>query len=177
MPPIPFLSAAWKNLLVVNYELKEPALLTPWLPKGTELDSLDGKHYVSLVAFMFAKNKLFGLLPTFPFYNFEEVNLRFYIKREENGETKRAVAFVKEVVPSRVIAWTARRFYNEPYVRLPMDHVFLKNSVCYRWGAQKEHFMTANLSGSSKPLRKETAWSAFKRRLTKVLANKSFRCF
>ncbi len=48
----PFLTAAWKNLVLINYSV-DPAILKPYLPYGVELDSFNGIHYLSLVGFMF----------------------------------------------------------------------------------------------------------------------------
>ena len=118
---IPFLTARWSNLIVINYEV-DPAILSPLTPPGTELDFFDGKALVSVIAFNFENNKLFGVLPTFPATNFEEINLRFYVQRRVGGEVRRGVVFVKEVVPSALIAGTARILYNEPYEARPMKH-------------------------------------------------------
>jgi len=54
---------------------------------------------------------------------FEEINLRFYVKRREpNGSFKRGVVFIREFVPRRAIAFVARRFYEEPYTAVPTSH-------------------------------------------------------
>jgi uncharacterized protein YqjF (DUF2071 family)/predicted DCC family thiol-disulfide oxidoreductase YuxK len=112
----PFLSATWRNLIFVNYEI-DASLLEPYVPRGVELDTYQGKTLISIVAFYFHKNKFLGKLPTVPASAFEEINLRFYVIRRENEGIKRGVVFIKEVVPSRLIAWTARIVYNEPYER------------------------------------------------------------
>lgn len=117
----PFLTAFWSNLIVINYEV-DPAILRPLLPLGVELDLFDGKALVSVIAFNFENNKLFGVIPTYPVTNFEEVNLRFYVRRTVGEEVRRGVVFVKEVVPSALIAGTARILYNEPYEARPMRH-------------------------------------------------------
>jgi uncharacterized protein YqjF (DUF2071 family) len=121
---------------MLNYEV-DPAYLQKYIPAGTELDSFDGKTYVSLVGFRFCRTKLLGTIPI-PFHTeFEEINLRFYVRRSEAGETRRGVVFIAEIVPKRAIAFTARLFYNENYVRRPMAHrVFSKDSkveVEYSW--------------------------------------------
>lgn len=122
---LPFLTARWRNLIVVNYTV-DPAILMPLLPPGTELDYFDGKALMSVIAFRFEENKLFGSVPTFPVVNFEELNLRFYVRRKVGEEIRRGVVFVKEVVPSALIAATARILYNEPYEVRPMRHDFSK---------------------------------------------------
>jgi uncharacterized protein YqjF (DUF2071 family) len=77
-----------------------------------------------------------------PFHrNFEEVNLRFYVRRKADDGWRRGVAFVKEVVPRVAIAAVARWLYNENYVALRMaSQVRLpdlpgapRGSVEYRW--------------------------------------------
>lgn len=129
---MPFLTATWKNLVVVNYEV-EPELLAPYVPSGCELDTHEGKTFVSLVAFQFLDNAFLGVFPTIPVTDFEEANLRFYIKRVVDGETRRAVAFIKEVVPSSLIAGIARTLYNEPYERHPTEFRQDGDQLAYRW--------------------------------------------
>jgi uncharacterized protein YqjF (DUF2071 family)/predicted DCC family thiol-disulfide oxidoreductase YuxK len=120
---LPFLTAHWRNLIVINYEV-DPSVLRPLLPLGTEIDYFEGKALVSVIAFHFERTKLFGVLPTVPVPHFEEVNLRFYVRRVVGDEVRRGVVFVKEVVPSALIAATARILYNEPYEARPMSHSF-----------------------------------------------------
>lgn len=116
-----FLSAEWRDLVMLNYEV-DPALLTQHIPAGTSLDSFGGKTYVSLVGFRFCRTKLFGHFPV-PFHaNFDEVNLRFYVRRKIEVEGRRGVVFIAEVVPRRAIAATARLLYGENYQCLPMKH-------------------------------------------------------
>lgn len=105
---------------MLNYEV-EAALLRPFVPRGTELDCWHGKTFLSLVGFRFLNTKVSGI--PVPFHtNFDEVNLRFYVKRETAGEVRRGVVFIREIVPRPAIAFVARTFYNENYVALPMRH-------------------------------------------------------
>jgi uncharacterized protein YqjF (DUF2071 family) len=128
-----FLTARWEDLIMANYEV-DPSLLTSRVPAGTELDLHDGKCFVSLVGFMFLDTRVMGFL--IPFHvNFEEVNLRFYIKREVEGEVKRAVCFVKEIVPRFAIASVARLMYGEPYECWKMDHSRTNETVSYSWSS------------------------------------------
>jgi uncharacterized protein YqjF (DUF2071 family) len=115
-----FLSAEWRYLVMLNYEV-DPALLSPDVPAGTNLDFYDGKTFVSVVGFMFLSTKVLGL--SIPMHrDFEEVNLRFYVYRKAPDGLRRGVAFIKEIVPRRGIAAIARLRYNENYVGLPMKH-------------------------------------------------------
>jgi hypothetical protein len=115
-----FLTAEWRHLAMLNYEV-EPELLRSFIPAGTELDSWNGKTFVSLVGFRFLKTRVFGI--AFPFHcNFDELNLRFYVRRRVGSEVRRGVVFVREIVPRRAIAIVARAFYGERYLALPMSH-------------------------------------------------------
>ena len=105
---------------MLNYEV-DASLLLPFVPLGTELDRWNGKVVVSLVGFRFLNTRVLGL--TIPFHaNFDEVNLRFYVRRQQGDEVRRGVVFIREIVPRWAIAFVARTFYNENYVALPMGH-------------------------------------------------------
>ncbi|PAP78198.1 YqjF family protein [Rubrivirga marina] len=133
----PFLTARWESLLLLNYAC--PAdVLEPLVPAGTTLDRWQGESLVSVVGFLFRDARLLGM--PVPFHrHFEEVNLRFYVARETpDGETRRAVAFVRELVPRWAIATVARVVYNEPYRAVPMSHrvaldASTGGSVAYEW--------------------------------------------
>jgi uncharacterized protein len=115
-----FLTAQWRYLAMLNYRI-DPALLQPLVPPGTELDLFEETAYLSLVGFRFLRTKVFGL--PIPWHrDFEEVNLRFYVRRRAAEGWRRGVAFVRELVPRRAIAWAARTLYGEPYAALPMGH-------------------------------------------------------
>src|SRR5262245_40669761 len=74
-PRRPFLTARWLQLAMLNFEI-DPAALAPLVPRGTELDTFEGRSLVSLVGFQFRDTRVWGL--AIPFHrNFEEVNLRF----------------------------------------------------------------------------------------------------
>jgi len=131
-----FLSAEWRNLVMLNYEV-DPDILRRQVPHGTEVDSFRGKTFVSLVGFQFLRTKLFGFLPV-PFHaDFEEVNLRFYVRRREGNEIRRGVVFIREIVPKRAVAQLARLLYGENYSCCPMRHDVKANGTRktaeYQW--------------------------------------------
>jgi uncharacterized protein YqjF (DUF2071 family) len=133
-----FLTAEWRNLVMLNYEV-ESSLLDPLVPLGTELDSWQGRTFISLVGFLFANTRVLGM--SVPLHRtFEEVNLRFYVRRTVAGEVRRAVTFIRELVPRASIALVARLVYNEPYLALPMRHRYgparsadVPSTVEYGW--------------------------------------------
>lgn len=148
----PFLTARWENLVFLNYDCPSE-LLAPFVPAGTELDLWRGSHVVSLVGFHFVDTKLRGI-PVPGHRTFEEVNLRFYVRRTApDGETRRGVVFVRELVPRRAIAAVARLLYHEPYSALPMSHRIdvdaeRGGSIEYRWRHRSgRHRITAAVSG------------------------------
>ena len=135
--PRPFLTARWESLVLLNYACPA-SLLEPLVPPGTTLDTWRGQHLISLVGFLFRDTRLLGL--SIPFHRtFEEVNLRFYVRRARaDGTVVRAVVFIREVVPKRAIAAIARAAYNEPYLALPMSHRLSLSTTAgglaeYRW--------------------------------------------
>src|SRR6185295_14844973 len=126
-----FLTAKWHDLIMANYEV-DPSLLAGLVPAGTELDLHEGRCFVSLVGFMFLDTRVLGFLV--PFHvNFEEVNLRFYVRRETEDEVRRGVVFIKEIVPRLAIATVARTLYGEPYEAMKMSHVRTESTVGYSW--------------------------------------------
>lgn len=115
-----FLTAEWNNLIMANYII-DPEVLLPYLPGKTEMDVFNGNVYVSLIGFMFANTRLLGY--RIPFHvNFEEVNLRFYVRHCDQGVWKRGAVFIKEIVPKYAISIVANTLYNEQYSTMPMKH-------------------------------------------------------
>ena len=139
-----FLTAEWKNLLMLNYAV-DPSLLEPFVPAGTELDAFDGKTYLSLVGFEFNRTRVLGF--AVPFHqNFEEVNLRFYVRRS----SKRGVVFIRELVPKYAVAAVARLLFKENYSCVPMSHRAEAGSVEYSWKLGSERcVMSIETDGES----------------------------
>jgi uncharacterized protein YqjF (DUF2071 family) len=155
-PAPPFLTAEWRWLVMLNYEV-DPALLRPLVPPGTELDAWGGVTYASVVGFLFLRTKVLGI--PIPFHrDFEELNLRFYVRRRGPEGWRRGVVFVKEIVPRLAIAAVARLVYNENYVALPMRHrtelsVETGGSVEYGWrSGGRWSSVRAEVRGPARPL-------------------------
>jgi uncharacterized protein YqjF (DUF2071 family) len=147
-----FLTAEWRHLVMLNYAV-ERTLLEPLLPPGLELDEFDSTTYVSVVGFLFLRTRVFGI--AFPFHrNFEEVNLRFYVRHRAAEGWRRGVVFVREIVPRRAIAILAQRFYGEPYSAFPMSHKIEREGdrlrCRYAWRRNgRDEFISATSSGLS----------------------------
>jgi hypothetical protein len=134
-----FLTAEWRWLAMVNYQV-DPAVLAPLVPAGTTLDLHDGRALASLVAFRFLRTRVLGV-PVPGHRDFDEVNLRFYVRHlTAAGEVRRGATFVRELVPRRAIATVARLAYNEPYLAVPMRSSVPRGafedddaSLAFRW--------------------------------------------
>ncbi len=135
-----FLTAEWRKLIMANYAVA-PKLLLPHLPPGTELDSFEGQHYVSLVGFLFEDVRLKSI--PVPFHRtFEEVNLRFYVRHKAaSGEWRRGVVFLSELVPRFALTMVANTIYGERYSTLPLRYAWTETeehrSVAYQWKHQR----------------------------------------
>ena len=128
-----FLTAEWRWLAMANFVV-DPALLLPRLPEGLELDLFEGVAMVSLVGFRFLDTRLLGV--PVPFHrDFDEVNLRFYVRRQVADGWRRGVVFVRELVPRWALAAVAKVAYGEPYTAVPMEHRLEDDGrrVEYRW--------------------------------------------
>jgi uncharacterized protein YqjF (DUF2071 family) len=131
----PFLTANWRYLAMLNYRI-EPELLAPYVPAGTELDFHHGETFISVVGLLFYQTTVIGL-PIPRHRNFEEVNLRFYVRKKSADVWRRGVVFIREFVPRIAVAVTARVFYGEPYQVLPMRSEVIDRDgnvdVRYEW--------------------------------------------
>jgi uncharacterized protein len=120
---------------MLNYVV-DPRLLASLVPPATEIDLENGETFLSVVGFLFLDTRLLGL--SIPLYrDFEEVNLRFYVRRKSADTWRRGVVFIRELVPRRAIALVARACYGENYLALPMkheiDHVDSNLKVEFSW--------------------------------------------
>ncbi len=153
-----FLTADWRYLVMLNYSA-DPAILRPLVPAGTELDAREGETLLSLVGFRFLGLRVLGL-PIPLHRDFDEINLRFYVRRAAKEGWRRGVVFVKELVPRAAITWMARRLFNENYETAPVSHVVdLPDGasrpigrVSYAWKLHGEHALGVHVEGESEPI-------------------------
>ncbi len=148
-----FIKAEWRKLVLANYII-DPDVLLPFLPAKTEIDIWNGNCYISLVGFMFVNTKVLGL--KIPFHtNFEEVNLRFYVRHHDGKEWKRGVVFIKEIVPRAAITFIANNLYKEHYATMPMRHRWEVNdhsrTTEYQWRCNKQ-WQTMQLETELSPI-------------------------
>ena len=152
----PFLTARWVSLLLLNYRCPSE-LLEPLVPHGTQLDAWKGDHLISLVGFRFLNTRVRGAT-LWGHGSFEEVNLRFYVYRDVEEGARRGVVFIRELVPSLLIASAARALYNEPYLTARMGHeveldVATGGRLRYSWErAGESHSIAGQVSGPAQAL-------------------------
>jgi len=141
-----FLTAEWRKLIMANYAVDQK-ILEPYLPHQTEIDLWNNTCYVSLVGFMFVNTKVKGIrVPCH--VNFEEVNLRFYVRHYSNGEWRRGVVFISEIVPKPMLAFVANTIYKEHYKAMYMRHTWQLTGnnlhVAYKWKKERWHSISVN---------------------------------
>lgn len=154
-----FLTAEWRKLVLANYQC-DPTLLEKYLPAKTELDLWKDTCYVSLVGFKFCNTRVRSILVP-GHTDFEEVNLRFYVKhRSATGEWKRGVVFIKEIVPKPAITYVANLLYKENYQTMPMAHRWERNGkleVEYQWRYRKQwNLLKVTADNKSMPIRENS---------------------
>jgi uncharacterized protein len=135
-----FLTGEWRNLVMMNFVVPEQ-VLKPYLPNGVELDAFEGKCYVSFVAFHFLNTKVKGI--GIPFHtDFEEINLRFYVRYPSAEGIKRGVVFISELVPKPMIAWIAKLIYQEKYsyskIKSKIEQT-KQRYLTFEWGNDLQH--------------------------------------
>ena len=143
-----FLTANWEYLLLVNYTVPQ-SILTPFLPKDCDLTLWNNQAFISIVGFQFNNTRVFKV--KWPYFtHFLEINLRFYL----NYKGKRAVRFIREYVPSYLIAEIARRTYNEPYKKIKIKTSFEKTKKTLRLEYKmpvKDHPFIISAKADNKP--------------------------
>ena len=141
---------------MLNYAV-DPKILATLVAAGTELDFHEGETFVSIVGFLFLKTRVLGV-PIPLHRNFEEVNLRFYVRYRAPEGWRRGVTFVRELVPRRAIATVARVFYDEPYLAVPMRHSISRGpkelALQYQWW-RSERWQTLGMTVAEEPRNSE----------------------
>lgn len=150
-PARAFLTAQWRKLIMANYAVPAP-LLEKYIPYGTEIDRWQGTCYLSLVGFMFLDTRLMGF--PIPFHrNFEEVNLRIYVRYHTAGTWRRGVVFIKEIVPRPALSIVANTVYREKYETMRMRHQWRleDGNLNVEYGWKKRGWNTLSVAAENKP--------------------------
>src|SRR5436309_5851430 len=138
---------------MLNYFV-DPHLIAPLVPPGTEIDFENGETFLSIVGLLFRDTRLLGL-PIPRHRDFEEVNLRFYVRRKSADTWRRGVVFIREIVPRYAVALVARAYYGENYFALPMkheiEHVDLKLNVEYSWRRNARKWESLKITATDEP--------------------------
>ena len=144
---------------MLNYVVA-PEFLLPFVPAGTVLDQWRGHTWLSIVGFRFLHTRVLGV-PIPLHRHFPEVNLRFYVRGTR--DPRRAVVFLREIVPRRAIVVTARMLYNEPYAarrmhaQAPATPEDLPARVAYGWHHHgRWHRFGATPSGPAQLIQADT---------------------
>ena len=100
----------WNNAIFLHWEV-ELSELKKHVPKELQIDTFQGKTWVSVVAFTMEKIRPKNLPYFNPISNFHEINIRTYVKA--NGKT--GVYFLSIEAAKRVSCLVARKISKLPY--------------------------------------------------------------
>lgn len=150
----PVIKAQWKKLLFFNYKV-DPALLDPYKPSFTEYALWENECYVSLVGFQFQDVSIGGIhIPLHT--NFDEINLRFYVRRQFEDTWRYGVVFLKEIVALPLVTLTANGIFDEQYETLPVKHAFNllpeRLDISYSWKKKNWNYMSIETGSVRSPM-------------------------
>ena len=139
---------------MANYAV-DKSILDKYLPYKTEIDFWSNTCYISLVGFLFRGTRIKGM--KIPFHtNFQEVNLRFYVRFNDEGVWKRGVVFIKEIVPKPALTFVANSVYKENYETLPMEHVWSTSGDSiiaeYKWKKKRWNLLKVIADGTPRQI-------------------------
>jgi uncharacterized protein len=167
----PFLTARWTDLLLLNFVVPRE-LIERVAPAGTQPDLHEGVAYISIVGFRFQNVRMFGM-PIPGHGRFDEINLRYYVKREVAAEVRRGVVFVREIAPKLAVSILANRVYHENYLTRPMRSVIAMQGTELRPGDTLEYAWQNGRDGLLPQRRKcqlQKKWNRLAARVAEPLA-------
>lgn len=110
----------------MNYIIS-PEILENYLPAYTIIDYFKGNCFTSLVGFPFRNVEIAGM--KIPFYtDFEEINLRFYVKRFDGTTWRKGTVFISEIANKSALKFLANSFLHEKYQTLETRQEIKENS-------------------------------------------------
>lgn len=112
--------ARFSELVALNFAI-DPSILEPHVPKGLELDFFKNETYVSLVAMMLRDVRVLGI-PIHVATGFEEINLRYYVRRKVGDKYQKGACFLRDYVSGSAAAWILGWIFKADFGRLKMKH-------------------------------------------------------
>ena len=112
----------WSDVLFVSFEV-DYDLLRSELPKDLEVDTFNGKAYLSIVPFVMSDIRFF-FTPPLPFSKLSELNLRTYVRYKN----KPGIYFFTLDSDHKVGNFLARKIFNLPY-RYAILNVDIDNDI------------------------------------------------
>lgn len=103
----------WNDALFLHFEV-DFNILRKLVPKNLNIDSSEGKYYVSVVAFKMEKIRPRNLPSVRFISDFYEINVRTYI----NNNDKQGVYFLNIEAEKQISAFVARTLSGLPYENL-----------------------------------------------------------
>lgn len=100
----------WNNVIFLHWQV-DLTELQKFVPKELEIELIDGKPWVSVVAFTMEKIRPKGLPPLPPISDFDEINIRTYVK----SNNKTGVYFLSIEGGNSLSCKVARRISELPY--------------------------------------------------------------
>ncbi|GAA4310914.1 DUF2071 domain-containing protein [Nibribacter koreensis] len=117
----------WNEALFFHWSVP-PEELEPLLPKNLELNLLDGKAWVSVVAFTMQKIHPKKLFPLSLVSDFLEVNVRTYVSHQD----KDGVYFLNIEAGKSLSAWVSKKLSGLPYEKAAMTRTVTGNFKRYQ---------------------------------------------
>ena len=134
----------WSDVLFVSFEVDYDVLRSE-LPKDLEVDTFNGKAYLSIVPFVMSNIRFF-FTPPLPFSKLSELNLRTYVRYKN----KPGIYFFTLDSDHKLGNFLAQRIFNLPYRYAILDinldnnvySVHSKNSLSLKVRIKDKNIMT-----------------------------------
>jgi uncharacterized protein YqjF (DUF2071 family) len=145
--------------VLLTFEAPEE-LVRAQLPPGVDVDRWSGRAHVSLVALQMVDVRVLGWrIPGFTAH--PQVNFRVYARQGAHA----AVSFVRELVPSWLIAAVGRRRYNEPFrtawIETRVESRADRVQAEYRFGPEGPRYRTAVTGSPQAAVPPETSFEHY----------------
>jgi hypothetical protein len=112
------MTARFADIVALNFQI-DPKILEPFVPRGVELDFYEGETYVSLVALVLRRVRVWGI-PIHVVGGFGEFNLRYYVRRKSGEQLSSGACFLKDYVSSSTAAWILGSAFKASFNRIKM---------------------------------------------------------